>query len=122
MVTPPPTLIPQVKAGRVRLLAVSSAQRSAAIPDVPTIAESGFPGFESTIWYCVVGPHGMPQPVVAQLHAALTAIVASKEFRERLAADAVVAEASTPEELMTFVRSEIPKFAKVIRSAGITAK
>jgi len=122
MITPPPTVIPQAKAGRVRLLAVSSAKRSPAIPDVPTVAESGFPGFESTIWYCVVGPRGLPPPVVAQLHAALTAIVSSTEFRERLAADAVDAEASTPQELMAFIRAEIPKFAKVIRSAGVKAK
>jgi len=122
MITPPPTVIPQAKAGRVRLLAVSSGKRSLAIPDVPTVAESGFPGFESTIWYCVVGPRGLPQTVVAKLHAALTAIVASPEFRERLAADAVLAEASTPQELMAFIRSEIPKFAKVIQSAGVKAR
>ena len=122
LITPPPTVIPQAKAGRVRLLAVSSLKRSPAIPDVPTIAESGFPGFESTIWYCVVGPRGLPQAVVTQLHAALTAIVTSAEFRERLTADAVEAEASTPQELMAFIRSEIPKFAKVIRSAGVKAE
>lgn len=122
LITPPPTVIPQAKAGRVRLLAVSSARRSSAIPDVPTVAESGFPGFESTIWYCVVGPRGLPPPVVAQLHAALSAIVTSAEFRERLAADAVVAEASTPQALMAFIRSEIPKFAKVIKSAGVKAE
>ena len=119
MITPPPTLIPQAKAGRVRLLAVSSAKRSPALPDVPTIAESGFPGFESTVWYCVVGPRGLPQPIVAQLHAALTAILKSPEFRDRLAADAVLAESSSPQELMSFIRAEIPKFAKVIRSSGI---
>ena len=119
MITPPPILIPQAKAGRVRLLAVSSARRSPAMPDVPTVAESGFPGFESTIWYCVVGPRGLPQPVVSRLHAALTAIIGGAEFRERLAADAVDAETSSPEALMAFIRSEIPKFASVIRRAGI---
>lgn len=121
MITPPPTLIPMAKAGRIRLLAVSSAKRSPAIPDVPTIAESGFPGFETTVWYCVVGPRGMPQPIVNKLHTELTAIITSAEFRDRLAADAVFAEASTPQQLTAFIRSEIPKFAKVIRQAGIKA-
>jgi tripartite-type tricarboxylate transporter receptor subunit TctC len=119
MITPPPILIPQAKAGRVRLLGVSSATRSPAMPDVPTIAESGFPGFELTVWYCIVGPRALPQTTVSQLHVALTSILRSAEFRERLAADAVVAESSSPQELTAFIRSEIPKFAKVIRSAGI---
>ena len=118
MITPPPTFIPHYRAGRVRILAVSSLKRSPAIPDVPPIAEL-FPGFESTIWYCVVGPRGLPQPIVKKLHAALMPILTSAEFRERLAADAVVAESSTPEELTAFIKSEIPKFAKVIRQAGI---
>jgi tripartite-type tricarboxylate transporter receptor subunit TctC len=118
MITPPPTFIPHYRAGRVRILAVSSLKRSPAIPDVPAIAEL-FPGFESTIWYCVVGPRGLPQPIVKKLHAALMPILKSAEFRERLAADAVVAESSTPEELTAFIKSEIPKYAKVIRQAGI---
>jgi tripartite-type tricarboxylate transporter receptor subunit TctC len=121
MITPPPTFIPHAKAGRVRLLAVSSAERLAAIPDVPTIAESGFPGFEATFWYCVVGPRGLPKPVVKTLHTALTTVLTSAEFRERLAADAVTAQSSTPEELTAFIKSEIPKFAKVIRQANIKA-
>ena len=119
MITPPPILIPQAKAGKVRLLAVSSQKRSPAMPDVPTVAESGFPGFESTVWYCVVGPRGLPQPIVAQLHTALTGILRSAEFRDRLAADAVFAESSSPQELTAFIRSEIARFAKVIRTAGI---
>ena len=119
MVTPPPILLPMAKAGRVRLIAVSSLKRSAAMPEVPTIAESGFPGFESTVWYCVVAPRGTPEAVIAKLHSALTTVLTSAEFRDRLAADAATAETSTPAELMVFVRSEIPKFAQVINRAGI---
>ena len=119
MVTPPPILLPMAKAGRVRLIAVSSLKRSPAMPDVPTVAESGFPGFESTVWYCVVGPRGVRQAEVAKLHRELTAILTSAEFRDRLTADAATAETSTPAELMAFVRSEIPKFAQVIQRAGI---
>jgi tripartite-type tricarboxylate transporter receptor subunit TctC len=106
------------KAGRVRLIAVSSAKRSPAMPDVPTIAEAGFPGFEATVWYCVVGPRGMPKAIVNQLHAALSTILTSTEYRERLLADGATAETSTPEELMMWVRSEIPKWAKVIKKSG----
>lgn len=121
MVTPPPILIPMAKAGRVRLIAVSSAKRSPAMPEVPTIAESGYPGFESTVWYCVVAPRGTPKAIVTRLHGALTTVLASPEFRERLLADGATAETSTPEELMAWIRSEIPKFAKVIKASGAKA-
>ena len=119
MITPPPTLLPMAKAGRVRLIAVSSAQRSPAMPEVPTIAESGFPGFEATVWYCVVAPRGTPPPVITRLHGALATILRSAEFRERLLADGATAETSSPDELAAWVKSEIAKFAKVIAAAGI---
>jgi tripartite-type tricarboxylate transporter receptor subunit TctC len=119
MITPPPTLIPHAKAGKIRLLAVSSLKRSPAIPDVPTIAESGYPGFEATIWYCVVAPRGTPEPVVKRLHGALTAVIDSSEFRERLAADAVSAESSSPEALAAWIKSETAKFANTIKVAGV---
>jgi len=119
LVTPPPILIPMAKAGRVRLLAVSSATRSPAMPDVPTVAESGYPGFESTVWYCVVAPRGTPPAVLARLHGALTSILRSAGFRDRLLADGATAETSSPEELAAWVKSEIAKFAKVIKAAGI---
>jgi tripartite-type tricarboxylate transporter receptor subunit TctC len=118
IVTPPPILIPMAKAGRLRLIAVSSAKRSPAMPEVPTVAESGFPGFESTVWYCVVAPRGTPQAIITRLHSALTTILVSAEFRDRLLADGATAETSTPEELMAWIRSEIPKFAKVIKTSG----
>lgn len=121
MITPPPTLIPQAKAGKIRLLAVSSLKRSPAMPDIPTIAESGYPGFEATIWYCVVAPRGTPDPVVKRLHGALTAIVNGADFRDRLAADAATAESSTPEELSAWIKSEIAKFAHVIKVSGAKA-
>ncbi len=75
LITPPPTLMSMVKAGRARAIAVSSAQRLKAMPDVPTIAESGFPGFEATLWYCIGAPAGVPKSVVARLHEALGPIL-----------------------------------------------
>ena len=115
IVTPPPILIPMAKAGRIRLMAVSSVKRSPAMPDVPTIAESGFPGFESTVWYCVVAPRGTPPAIVTRLHNALMPILSSTEFREGLLADGATAETSSPDELMTWIRTEIPKFARIIK-------
>ncbi len=121
MVTPPPILIPMAKAGRVRLLAVSSAKRSPAMPDVPTVAEAGYPGFEVTVWYCVVAPRGTPSAVVQRLHGALTTVLKSAEFRDRLLADGATPESSSPQELSAWVKAEIGKFAQVIKAAGIKA-
>ena len=118
LITPPPTLMPMVKAGRVRAIAISSAKRLPAMPEVPTIAESGLPGFEATLWFCIVAPAGVPKPIVTRLHAALVPILNSPEYRERLAAEGATGEISTPEELMAFVRAETPKWAKVVKSSG----
>lgn len=118
IVTPPPILIPMARAGRIRLIAVSSAKRSPAMPEVPTISESGFPGFESTVWYCVVAPRGTKTPVIQRLYGALNAVVVSGEFRDRLLADGATAETSSPGELAAWIRSEIPKFAKIIKSSN----
>jgi tripartite-type tricarboxylate transporter receptor subunit TctC len=118
LITPPPTLLPMIKAGRVRPLAVSSATRNPALPDVPTIEESGFPGFEASSWYVVAAPAGTPQAVITRLHGALGAILTSPDYRERLAAEGATADVSTPEEAAAFVRAEIPKWARVVRSLG----
>ena len=119
MITPPPILIPMAKTGRIRLIAVSSIKRSPAIPDVPTLDESGIPGFESTVWYCVVAPRGTPLTIVTKLHDALTNILTSNEFKDRLITDGATAEASSPDELKNWIKSEIPKFAKVIKIADV---
>lgn len=118
IITPPPTLMPMVKAGRIRAIAITSAKRMPAMPEVPTIAESGFPGFEATLWFCIVAPAGVPQSVVTRLHTALVPILNSPEYRKRLAAEGATAESSTPEELAAFVRAEVPKWAKVVKSSG----
>jgi tripartite-type tricarboxylate transporter receptor subunit TctC len=119
MITPPPILIPMAKNGRLRLIAVSSIKRSPAMPEVPTIDESGIPGFESTVWYCVVAPRGTPLSIVKDLHIALTTILTSNDFKDRLLADGATAETSTPDELRLWIKSEIPKFAKVIKMSGV---
>jgi len=107
-----------VKAGRLRALGVSSPKRSVALPEVPTIAESGLPGFEATSWYCIVAPAGLPKPVVTKLHAALVKLLNSPEIRDRLVAEGAEVETTTPEELMVFVRSEIVRWSKAVKASG----
>jgi len=113
------SVLPYVREGRLRGLAVTSAKRTAVMPDTPTIAESGLPGYEVGNWYAIVAPAATPMTVVTQLNReivrALTVPGVKKRFLE-LAADPV---GSTPGELTAYNRSEIAKWANVIKSAGI---
>jgi tripartite-type tricarboxylate transporter receptor subunit TctC len=113
-----PTLAAMAKSGRIRAFAVSSAKRSPALPDVPTMSESGLPGFDTTSWFCIVGPAGMPRPMVMRLNSEIVKILHSPESRERLTSAGVNVETTTPEELKAFVASEIEKMRKVVRSSG----
>jgi tripartite-type tricarboxylate transporter receptor subunit TctC len=113
-----PTLAAMAKSGRIRAFAVSSAKRSPALPDVPTMSESGLPGFDTTSWFCIVGPAGMPRPMVVRLNSEIVKILHSPESRERLTSAGVNVETTTPEELKAFVASEIEKMRKVVRSSG----
>ncbi len=113
-----PTVTPMVNAGRLRALAVSGAQRSPALPEVPTMAEAGLPGFDATAWYSIVVPAGTPKPIIARLNTELVKILKSPDIRARLISEGADVETSTPEELAAFVRSEIPKWAKAIKDSG----
>lgn len=113
-----PSIAPMVKAGRIRAIAISGAKRSPALPTVPTIAESGLPGFEATAWYCIVAPAGVPKPIISRLHADLVRILNTPEIRGRLIAEGADVETSTPEELAAFVHAEIPKWAKAVKASG----
>jgi tripartite-type tricarboxylate transporter receptor subunit TctC len=113
-----PTVAPMVNAGRLRALAVSGARRSPALPQVPTIAEAGLPGFDATAWYSIVVPAGTPKPIISRLHAELVKILNSPDIRERLISEGADVETSTPEELAAFVHAEIPKWAKAVRESG----
>jgi len=113
------TALPHIKAGKLRALAVTSAKRSEALPDIPTIAEAGLPGYDSTQWYGVLAPAGTPHEIVARLHAEIVRALRLPDVRERLAADGAEAVGSTPEEFAAFIRSEIEKWAAVAKSAGI---
>lgn len=111
--------LPFVKEGKLRGIAVTSAKRTAVMPEMPTIAESGLPGYEVGNWYAIVAPAATPRAIVARLNSEIVKALAGAEVKKRfleLAADPI---GSTPQELAAYNRSEIAKWAKVIKSAGI---
>jgi tripartite-type tricarboxylate transporter receptor subunit TctC len=115
-----PTIVPMVQGGRIRAIAVSSARRSPALPETPTIAEAGLPGFDTTSWFCIVGPAGLPKAIVTRLNTEIVKILNNAEVRERLVAAGVNVESGTPEELRAFVHAEIQKMRKSVKFSGAT--
>ncbi len=114
-------LMPQVKAGKLRVLAVGSARRSPTYPEVPTIAEAGFAGFEAGAWQAIVGPAGMPAPIVKRLHEALQRSMEAADVRDRLLGAGLDPVAGTPEDLARHIRAEIGKWSKVAKEVGARA-
>lgn len=114
-----PAIAPTVRAGQLRMLAVTSPERAPAMPDVPTFAEAGLPGYEATSWFGISGPAGLPAPVTARLSTDLRAIMKSPEVSARLAELSFGPRDLSPEEYRQFVRTELAKWADVVRSAGI---
>ena len=111
--------IPEVRAGRVRALGVTSARRSTAAPDIPTVAESGLPGYESVQWYGLLVPAGTPREIVARLHKETVATLETPKSRQVLSADGAEVIASLPEEFAAFLKAETVKWAKAVKDAGI---
>jgi tripartite-type tricarboxylate transporter receptor subunit TctC len=114
-----PAALPQVKAGKLRGLAVTSAQRSRVAPEIPTIAESGFPGFEIVSWHSILAPAKTPKPIITLLHAQLVKTLAQPDVRERFASQGLDTVGSTPEQLREHLKRETAKAAKIIKTAGI---
>jgi tripartite-type tricarboxylate transporter receptor subunit TctC len=114
-----PPSVSLIKNGRLKALGTSGDKRAAALPDVPTIAESGIPGFSVENWYGVVGPVGMPKEAIARLNAELTKVLARTDLRERFTADGSEAISSTPEQFGAFIRDEVQKWGKVVREAKV---
>ncbi|MCC7040046.1 MAG: tripartite tricarboxylate transporter substrate binding protein [Burkholderiales bacterium] len=114
--------MPHIQGGKVRGLAVTSAQRSPSLPDVPTVAESGFPGFEANGWLGIFVPNGVPPAIIARLNSEFTKVMQNPEVKKQLMASGVEARTSTPEEFAAFVKSETAKWGKVIADAGIKAE
>ena len=113
--------IPHVRQNRLRALGMTSTQRSAALPEVPTISESGLRGYDVSVWMGIVAPAGTPPAVIAQLNRQIAAILKTAEVREKLGAQGLEAVTDTPAEFTAYVAAEVPKWAKVIRQAGIVA-
>ena len=119
MVSTLPSFLAATRAGKIRMLAVSSLTRSPDVPDVATVAESGFPGFEVISWQGVCTPTGSPKAAVERLRAALAAVLALPDTRKRLAEQGINPGSLTAEQFAKFIRSEREKFAKAVKDAGI---
>jgi tripartite-type tricarboxylate transporter receptor subunit TctC len=112
--------IPMIQAGKLRVYGVTSATRVAAVPDIPTIAEAGLPGYAASGWFSVVARAGTPRPIIDKLNAVLTAYLKRPDVTERLEILAINPLTSTPDELEKFIPAEIEKWARVVKDAGIT--
>jgi tripartite-type tricarboxylate transporter receptor subunit TctC len=119
MFTTPPTAMPYVKAGRLRPLGVTTTTRIDALPDVPTIAEAGVPGYESVQWFGMLVPAGTPRPIIDRLYQELVRALRAPDMKERLNSLGLDAVGSTPEEFAAYIKSETEKWAKVIKTMGI---
>ena len=115
----PSTAIPQVKAGRVRGLAVTTLKRSLMLPDLPTIAEAGYPGFETDNWYAVVGPAKMPRAIVERLNKEIARALMQSDIKEALLKSGLEVAPGTPEALGKYMNAEYRKWGKLIVEAGI---
>jgi tripartite-type tricarboxylate transporter receptor subunit TctC len=115
-----PALLQHAKANKVRALAVGTVARSPALPDVPTVAEQGYPGFDAALWLGIMGPANMPKPVVDRLHKEIVAIVATPEFKAAMDANGAEPIASkSPEEFREMLRGQVDKYVKITKAIGI---
>jgi tripartite-type tricarboxylate transporter receptor subunit TctC len=113
--------VPQIKAGRLRALAVTTAKRSAAMPELPTIAESGYPGFEASSWQGIVTIAGTPPAVMRQLHSEIVKALQSPEAKSQIGGQGSEIVANTPQEFTRFIQDELDKWSKVIKTAAVRA-
>lgn len=116
----PVPMMPQVKAGNVKVLAVTSARRSAVFPDIPTLAETGVKGVEAEPWYGMLGPAGLPPAITARMNTEVRAILQSPEVKERLAALGAEPMAMTPAEFKTLIDAELVKWGAAVKASGAT--
>ena len=114
-----PALLPHAKSGRARALAVGTPKRSPSLPDVPTVAESGYPGFDASLWLAIMAPAGTPQPILDRLHREIVSIVGAAETREALDKAGAEPLSSTPAELAAMIRDGVPKYAAIVKAAGV---
>jgi tripartite-type tricarboxylate transporter receptor subunit TctC len=116
-----PAALPHVQAGRVRALAIGSAKRSPALPNLPTVAESALPGFDVSAWNGVLAPKGTPRAIVTRLNAEIRRVAGLRDVQQRAAAQGAELATDTPEEFGAFIRAQIEKWGKVVRGSGMKA-
>jgi tripartite-type tricarboxylate transporter receptor subunit TctC len=114
-----PALLPHAKSGRARSLAVGTPKRSPSLPEVPTVAESGYPGFDASLWLAIMAPAGTPQPILERLNKELVALISAADTREALDKAGAEPLTSTPAELAAMIRDGVTKYAQIIKTAGI---
>jgi tripartite-type tricarboxylate transporter receptor subunit TctC len=112
-------VLPLVREGKLRAFAVTSKKRSPQIPELPTMEELGFPGYEATAWFGLMGPAGTPKPVIKKIHDETAKLLAMPDVRQKLESLGLQLVGNTPEEFLEIVRTERPMWAKVIKDAGI---
>ena len=113
-----PSALPHVRSGRLNALAVTSARRSHAVPEIPTIAESGVPGYEASSWYGVLAPAGTPRAIIERLHKEIVGVLGEVTVREKLVARGLDPVGTAPRDFAATIQSEIAKWAKVVRASG----
>jgi tripartite-type tricarboxylate transporter receptor subunit TctC len=119
--TTTPSCIVQLKAGRLRGLAISTAERSPFLPDLPTVAEAGVPGYDTSAWYGLVMPTGTPKEIITRVNAETAKVLTLPDVRARLDATGMVPKTSSPEELRKTIHAEVAKWAKIVKALGLTA-
>lgn len=122
MFSPASSVLPHVKSGRLRALAVTTAARLPTLPDLPTVAESGLPGYETVTWFGFVVPAATPRDIVVRLNAEIGRVLAQPEVRQQFAGQGIDVIGGTPEEFAAYIRAEIVKWARVIKASGARAE
>jgi tripartite-type tricarboxylate transporter receptor subunit TctC len=117
-----PSALSQIKGGRLRAIAVTSAKRASELPEVPTIAESGYGSFEASTWYGLLAPAGTPMTIVARLNVEVNRLLKTAEVRDRLAAEGGEVLGGSPEHFASFLKAEHAKWGRVVRESGVRAE
>ena len=115
----PSSSLPHIKAGKLRAIAVTSAQRSAQLPELPTIAEAGLPGYDASVWFGVFVPAGTPRPVIERLHAEILKALQTPDLKSRMVSMGTEVSGMGPDDFGAYVRKEIPKWANLVKAAGV---